>query len=138
MDVYGHPFGASEEASPLGFPEDGLQAGREEQHQVLRARIPYPAEDYVGAGGVPALVLEDGCGGLDGVLGRGREEDHVPDRVPRVDGVGGRFQAGAFAEGLLDKPISLLVLVSHEARASRERLSLLGLAFPGNFMLKGE
>jgi len=135
MDVYGHPFRAPEEALLLGLGEGLLQAGREDLHQVLGACIPEPSVDHVGAGGIPAPVLEDRDGGLDGPLGHGCEEYHVQYSVSRLFCVGYCLQAGALHESFLDKPISLLVRVPHEAVASQGRLSLLGLAFPGYFML---
>lgn len=42
---------------------------------------------------------------------------------PACTALGGSFDAGSFLEGFLGKTISLLVLVFHEAWASRGRLS---------------
>jgi len=93
--------------------------------------------NHVGAGGVPTPVLEDRYEGLDDPLGHGGEEEYVPDCVPWVYCVGGRFETGAFLEGFLDKPINLLVLVFHEAFASQGRLSLIGQSLPRNNYVKG-
>lgn len=75
VDVHGHTFPAGEEASPLGLPEDLLQAGVEEGHRVFTIGLQNPVTDHAGAGGVPTPLLEERYGGLDVPLGHGGEEE---------------------------------------------------------------